>query len=182
MSAEIGRADRLCRVFCNVIEDLITAQALRESVGDGLSRAQFTGLQYVHLHPKCCIKDLARGLAISHPAAVKLVERLEAKGLLARSAHERDRRAVHLATTDLGAEQAHAAMAARARAIQKVLRKAGRQCTRDLFGCLEAFIRAALTDEKDVDGVCLHCGGHHDDDCPVCQAELELTGQLRDDS
>ncbi len=181
MPIDATHADRLCRVFCNVIDDVITARALHEAAGGELSRAQFAGLQYVALHPQCCIKDLARGLAISHPAAVKLVERLEGRGLLSRSSHERDRRVVQLTPTTAGSEQAHAIMVARTRAIEAVLEKAGADSSCALFHCMEVFIRTALTDQKDRDGVCLHCGKHHSDGCPVCQAELELTGNRRID-
>lgn len=181
MTDDAVHADRLCRIFCNVIEDLITARALQETIGDGLSPAQFKGLQYVHLHPGCCIKDLARGLSISHPAAVKLVERLEAKKLVRRSRHERDGRVVRLVVTARGRKQAAAAIEARNRSVAKVMGALGADRSGEMLRCIEAFIRAALSDEKDVDGACLHCGGKHDDDCPVCQAEFELTGYLRRD-
>lgn len=182
MTDDTVHADRLCRIFCNVVEDLITSRALRNTVGDDVSPAQFRGLQYVHLHPGCCIKDLARGLSISHPAAVKLVERLETKELVTRSPHEHDGRVVRLVVTALGRKQAGATINARNRSIAKIMRELGADRSGELLRCIEAFVRAALADEKDLDGACLHCGGKHDDACPVCQAELELTGHLRQDA
>jgi MarR family transcriptional regulator, negative regulator of the multidrug operon emrRAB len=182
MSADPIRADRLSRLFCNVVDEIITARALQQTVNGDVSRAQYAGLQFVYLHPECCIKDLANGLAVSHPAAVKLVERLEAKNLIARSPHLRDRRVVQLAPTPAGIEQAEAVMVARSAAIESVLERAGEGCQCDILGCLEAFVKAALSDEKDVSGVCLRCGGLHDDGCPVCETELELTGHLRSDA
>jgi MarR family transcriptional regulator, negative regulator of the multidrug operon emrRAB len=182
MSADRIRADRLSRLFCNVVEDIITARALQQTTDGEVSRAQYAGLQFVYLHPACCIKDLANGLAVSHPAAVKLVERLEAKGLIARSPHQRDRRVVQLAATRGGIRQVEAVMVARSENIESVLERAGDGCRCDILGCLEAFIKAALSDEKDVGGVCLRCGGMHDDGCPVCETEYELTGHLRSDA
>lgn len=181
MTDDMVHADRLCRIFCNVIDDLITSRALQHTMGDGVSPAQFRGLQYVHLHPGCCIKDLARGLSISHPAAVKLVERLEAKELVTRSPHEHDGRVVRLVVTASGRKQAGAAINARNRSIGRIMRALGNDRSDELLECIEAFIRIALADEKDLDGVCLHCGGKHDDDCPVCRAEFELTGHVRRD-
>lgn len=175
MKADVTRTDRLCRLFCSVIEGLISTRALRETVGDRLSPAQFEGLQFVYLHPQACIKDLAQGLSVSHPAAVKLVERLESKGLITRSAHKTDRRVVQLSTTRSGARQASAIIRARSAAIEKVLQAAGDGCSCDLLGCLEAFIKTAVSNERDLNGVCLHCGGSHDDDCPACQVERSLT-------
>jgi DNA-binding MarR family transcriptional regulator len=175
MKADVTRTDRLCRLFCSVIEGLISTRALRETVGDRLSPAQFEGLQFVYLHPQACIKDLAQGLSVSHPAAVKLVERLESKGLITRSAHKTDRRVVQLSTTRSGARQASAVIRARSAAIEKVLQVAEDGCSCDLLGCLEAFIKTAVSNERDLNGVCLHCGGSHDDDCPACQVERGLT-------
>ena len=181
-TVDATRADRLCRAFCNVIDEVITPRALTQAFGDALSRAQFDGLQYIHLHPQACIKDLAHGLAVSHPAAVKLVERLTAKGLIARSAHETDKRMVRLVVTEEGGRYAAEAMAARSAAIMEVLSGADAGCSCNLLNCLQAFIELSLSDEKSVDGVCLHCGGAHSDDCPVCQAEYAITGQMRTDS
>ena len=182
MGACITRADRVARLFCNVVEDIITARAI-ERCGDGnLSRAQFCGLQYVSLHPGCCIKDLASGLNVSHPAAVKLVERLEAKAFITRASHERDRRIVQLLVTSHGQELADDVMGARSEAVEQIISDAGQGCTCDIVGCLEAFVRVALANEKDMNGVCLRCGGGHDDECPVCATEHALTGQMRTDS
>jgi len=182
MNPDPTRADRVCRVFCNVVDGVVTTRALKQSCGDELSRAQFVGLQFILLHPSCCIKDLAQGLAVSHPAAVKLVERLTAKGLIVRSAHETDKRMVELAVTKSGQERARAVMALRSQAIMDILAATSPECACRFLDCLEGFIGVALADGKDVDGVCLHCGGYHADDCPVCQAELALTGHLRTDS
>ena len=181
MELDVTRADRVCRLFCGVIEQVITPRAMANISTDELSRSQFNGLQFIYLHPQCCIKDLANGLCVSHPAAVKLVERLESKNLVTRRACEVDRRVVQLLATEAGEEQARESIGARGQAIMQILQVT---CTRDscdIIGCLEAFVREALDSQKTLDGVCLHCGGSHDDDCPVCQAELELTGQLRRD-
>ncbi len=182
MKVDVTRIDRVCRLFCSVVSGIVTERALRETVGNDLSRAQFCGLQYVYLHPQCCIKDLANGLAVSHPAAVKLVERLEGKKLITRSPDEHDRRVVQLTATRTGARRAKSVIEARSEAMEAILAKSGGVCAEGLLDCLESFVRAALADEHDVNGVCLHCGGSHDDDCPVCQAEYDLTGELRTDA
>jgi DNA-binding MarR family transcriptional regulator len=174
MKPDVTRTDRLCRLFCTVLDRIISARALRETKGNSLSPAQFAGLQFIYLHPNACIKELAQGLSVSHPAAVKLVERLEAKGLIARSPHKTDRRMVQLSVTRSGARQASAVIRARSRAIEKLLAAAGEECSCNLMACLEAFIKAAVAEERDRNGVCLHCGTNHDPDCPACQVEEEL--------
>ena len=182
MSGYVTRADRVARLFCGVIQDIITSRAIHEAADGHLSEAQFCGLQFVYLHPHCCIKDLAAGLKVSHPAAVKLVERLEAKSLISRAAHERDRRIVQLTATEDGTRIAECIMEARGAAIERILVGAAGHCKCNILDVLESFVKAALDDEKDFDGVCLRCGGSHDDECPVCETELALTGQLRSDS
>lgn len=182
MIGEVTQANRLCLLFCNVIEEIIAGRVLKETVGNELSKAQFHGLQFVYLHPRCSIKDLARGLGVSHPAAVKLVERIEAKELIQRSPYEKDRRVVQLEVTARGEQVTQDAMHARNKAIDKILQRAGFNGDCDLTACLERFIMASLDDQKDTDGVCLRCGGNHLDDCPVCQAELAMTGHPRTDS
>lgn len=182
MGADLLRADRLSRLFCTVVDQIVTTRALRHTMNGDVSRAQFAGLQFVYLHPQCCIKDLAGGLGVSHPAAVKLVERLESKHLIARTPHQRDRRVVQLAVTQTGTDQVQAVMLARSQAIEAVLDRAGQDCSRHILDCLDAFVKAALSDQDDIKGVCLHCGGLHDDDCPVCAAEYELTGKMRSDA
>lgn len=177
--ADVTRADRLSRLFCCVLENIVTPRALARA-GNDLSASQFAGLQFIYLHPHSCIKDLARGLGVSHPAAVKLVERLEARKLIRRSARADDHRVVELSATSSGSRKARSIMKARAEHIGELVAASGVECSGDLLACLEAFIRAALKDERDVNGVCLRCGGSHDDECPVCKAELALTGHLRD--
>lgn len=174
MKPDVTRTDRLCRLFCSVLDHLISARALRDTAGESLSAAQFAGLQFIYLHPHACIKDLAHGLSVSHPAAVKLVERLEGKGLIVRSPHETDRRVVRLTVTSSGARQASAVIRARSQAIENVLSAAGEDCRCNLLACLEAFIKTAVAGERDLNGVCLHCGSSHDDNCPACQVEREL--------
>lgn len=182
MSGDATQADRLCRLFCNVIDEIITERALHAVMSGELSRAQYQGLQYIYLHPLCCIKDLAEGLDVSHPAAVKLVERIGAKGLIIRSSYERDRRIVQLQVSAEGEALAQQVISERNGAIETVLSRIGAPASCDLLRCMERFIMAALEGQKDMDGVCLHCGGTHVDTCPVCQAEYAVTGEYRRDS
>ena len=182
MSGYVTKADRVARLFCSVIDEIINSRAIT-AVADGqISEAQFIGLQYVYLHPDCCIKDLAGGLKVSHPAAVKLVERLEAKEFISRTAHARDRRIVQLSATDYGKQLTEQIMITRSHAIEDLLNQASANCSCDIIEVLETFVKVALEDSKDLDGVCLRCGCSHDDDCPVCETEYEITGELRTNS
>jgi len=86
-----------------------------------------------------------------------------------------------LVVTETGSAQALQAMNTRSQAIHRIIASSDETCRCNLLDCLDAFIRVALEDEKDVEGVCLRCGGRHADDCPVCQAEMALTGRPRTD-
>jgi len=182
MSGYVTKADRVARLFCSVIEEIITSRAIETVVDGQLSNAQFIGLQYIYLHPDCCIKDLAGGLKVSHPAAVKLVERLEAKDFITRAAHARDRRVVQLSATEYGRQLTEQIMISRSQTIEQLLNQASIDCNCNVIEILEAFVKAALDTDTDIDGVCLRCGCSHDDDCPVCETEYDIKGKLRTDS
>ena len=64
---------------------------------------------------------LRRALALSHPAVVRLADRLQARGLVERHRSDRDGRAVALRLTAAGRRAADAALAARADAIAAAL-------------------------------------------------------------
>ena len=74
---------------------MITEQALQGAPCNDLSRSQWEGALFIQRHADCSIRELAEGLDVSHPAAVKLVERLQRKGLIVRRESSADRRVVH---------------------------------------------------------------------------------------
>ena len=71
--------------------------------------------------PGMAIERLRRALEMSHPGAVRLVDRLVALGLVERRASEHDRRAVALHLTEAGDEKCAEILRARRERLQRTL-------------------------------------------------------------
>ncbi|MEN6304073.1 MAG: helix-turn-helix domain-containing protein, partial [Armatimonadia bacterium] len=76
--------NKLCDIFVNLIERVLTDRALAGAPCHDLSLSQWDAVLFIQRHDSCAIRELAEGLQVSHPAAVKLVERLVRKGLIER--------------------------------------------------------------------------------------------------
>jgi len=164
----LDHVDKMCQQFVNLIEKVLIAEALKGAAdGESLSRAQYDGLRYVHLHPDCCIKDLAHGLSVSHPAAVKLVERLAARDFIAREVRDEDRRVVRLRSTTGGAKIVNLVRTRRASAFEQIANAMESSQVEALARCIDDFIRSALRSGVVGRKVCLQCGVEHRDKCTV---------------
>ncbi len=162
---------KLADMFCKVVEVVLTEQALSGAPCHSLSRSQWEGLVFVERHPFCSIRDLAEGLGVSHPAAVKMVERLVRKGLLDRRESAQDRRVVELSLSQLGEQCVETVRAQRGQVLERVLSEMAAEETEQLLQGLQAFLRAALSDRHTAEMVCLHCGREHVEECLVYQAK-----------
>jgi len=170
-----SHADRLCRLFCNVVGEVVAGQAIREATDGAITKSQFAGLEFIYLHPSCCIKDLARGLGVSHPAAVKLVERLVARQFVRRRISATDRRVVQLRPTAMGARLVKLVQQRRAQLTEQVLDAMAEGTGQRLLEAMTNFVRSAIQLSKGQQpSICLHCGVAHDDECPVHEAEAWL--------
>jgi len=163
--------DKLCQQFVNLVEKALIGQALAKTANGELSRAQYEGLRFVHLHPGCCIKDLAKGLSVSHPAAVKLVERLGGKAYIAREVRDEDRRVVRLTSTPEGTGLIAEVGRRRDEAFATILGAMETAEVEKLAECVDSFIRNALQQGVAGGKMCLHCGVEHRDECPIAEAQ-----------
>ena len=84
---------------------IVTDSLYRANVGDpfGLRPVEYTVLTLIAENPGGSLAQLARALAVTAPNITTMVDRLEARGLIARSQSDRDRRAQVLHTTAKGA-------------------------------------------------------------------------------
>ena len=120
---------------------------------------------------------LRRALALSHPAVVRLADRLQARGLVERHRSERDGRAVALRLTAAGRRAADTALAARAEAIDAALQTLDAGQRRALAPMLERMLGAQTTDSTASLVICRMCDADvcgHPDRCPVTQAAIAL--------
>lgn len=124
-------AHRMCYAYVVVPERVhqllgVTALAamdrLRAAVTDESAVGEAGAGALVHLQawPGSSVNDLADVVGRSQPAAVRLVDRLEARGFVRRQ-EGADRRTVALVLTDAGSRAADAVLAARAAALAPLL-------------------------------------------------------------
>jgi MarR family transcriptional regulator, negative regulator of the multidrug operon emrRAB len=172
------RASNLLGALALTLTDRTDA-AVRDQVGmSGSDAAALVTLRnYAEGRP---LEALRRALALSHPAVVRVADRLQARGLVERRRGEHDGRAVALRLTPAGRRAAEAARAARAGAIAKSLRALDAEQLRTLAPLLERMLDAETTDVTASYVICRLCDPDvcgHPDRCPVTQAAIALDDQ-----
>lgn len=134
---------------------------------DDLTSSQLLALRYILLHPDCPLSALAEGLGISNPAATKVMDRLERKGLVIR-VQGTDRRQVKAVLTPHGTDAAQANLRLQLEAYANLFGCMSEAHRRALQQGLEAVVAAAVTHWPDWEQLCLRCGtGCSKDDCPL---------------
>ncbi|WP_207480936.1 MarR family winged helix-turn-helix transcriptional regulator [Arenibaculum pallidiluteum] len=166
------RIENIAGALSLAIADELLRAAESRAPEAGSAAAALTLLGHV---PGLPIERLRRALGLSHPGAVRLVDRLQADGLVARQPSERDRRAVALVLTPEGEKACAAILAARQGTLARALAALSPE-ERAVFGRLaEKMLRAALQSEEHAYTVCRLCDPGACTDCPV-DAELEARG------
>jgi MarR family transcriptional regulator, negative regulator of the multidrug operon emrRAB len=123
------------------------------------------------------IDELRRVLGLSHSGGVRIVNRLAARGLVAREPDPEDRRTVRLHLTAEGRRSARRVIAARQEALGELLGPLGRRETAELERLLERLLAAVTHDREAANRICRLCEPDvcgHPDRCPVTQAALAL--------
>jgi DNA-binding MarR family transcriptional regulator len=132
-------------------------------------------LNVIGFYEGCSNGALSRALGLSHTATVRLVDKLEAAGLVLSEPGD-DKRAVALRLTDLGRERARIAVHERCLLLGDaidVLTAAQRQ---HLDGILETLLRSMVLAAQDADHICRLCDGEEcpSEHCPVHQQAIAL--------
>jgi DNA-binding MarR family transcriptional regulator len=119
-------------------------------------------------HP---IETLAAGLRLSHSRTVRVVDKLEAKGLATRARDPADGRIVLVHLTPAGHRAGVRVLEARAAALEDAIDP--RDC-RALAALAERALARATTSRRAAGAICRLCDaracGHHEGRCPVTQA------------
>lgn len=147
-----------------------------EADGVGLTPSQLMGLSYLYRHGESSVGEIAQGLAITHPAAVRMIGRLKKKGLVHRTVSEADRRVSLIGLTKSGQELAVGVITKRTETLSRALARVKPEDFENVMRGLEALLAAILMDKEDVESVCLKCGDDHIGCCIVNRTQLELTG------
>lgn len=170
---------RTLKLFCATVTEAVLAPTAQELAKYELTATQYVALRYLRLHERPTGGELAEGLRISHAAATKLVDRLEARGLVRRGADPGDRRVLSLELTPQGKRIAGEAAEVELGRVEAVLARMSTHQVEGLQKAMEAFIGAALSTAEQVDAVCLRCGHEHIEECPGNELYIELTGHSK---
>jgi DNA-binding MarR family transcriptional regulator len=155
---------RYLKLFCRKVDIAVLKPAERAAAKWGLPEAQLAALRFVHRNQGCLLGDVATALGISPPAATRLIDRLEEKGLVDRGLKEGDRRAFSLTVSPEGERAAASIDAIEGRAVEELLGSLTKEERRLVWRAMELVIAA---DEMAPEGLCLHCGDAHDPTCIV---------------
>jgi len=168
--------EKISNLFGRIVVNSLQAQVPEEISDLGLTFQQLHALIYAGQHEACSVGDIAAGLAVTHPAAVKLLDRLQRKGLVRKSEDLQDRRVSCVGLTRLGLRIVGAVQERRTETIRRALGKMTTEEQSGLVKGLEELLAASLETENLVESTCLRCGVGHDTTCVVNRAHLALTG------
>ena len=124
----------------------------------------------------CSNAELSQALRLSHPATVRLVDKLEAAGLV-ESRVGADRRAVALHLTEAGRRRVRALLDERASALDAIVDVLPAEQRRQLDLIAETLLRALTETPLEGAHICRLCDEHAcpDGRCPVHRRALELS-------
>lgn len=158
-------AEKLTGLFSDIVYRTMTADLLRVLDERDITHSQLLALTFVAEGRQRSIGSIAAGLGISHPAAVKLIEKLARKGLVIREPGVVDHRRTEVSVTGEGRELVNFLRRERVRRLQEVLDRLGTEERQALIEGLQAFVTAALRDERCLDALCASCQALLPTDC-----------------
>ena len=128
----------------------------RATAGDELPASEPAALVTLAHYPGQSVDDLARTLGLTHSGAVRLVDRLEASGLVRRGPTDRGR-TLAIRLTAKGSRAANTVLGRRQEALEELLRT----LDADRLGLLEAvseqLLGALTTDRRSAHHICRLC-------------------------
>jgi DNA-binding MarR family transcriptional regulator len=148
---------------------LAIAGATEESTGPR-SQAANAALAILRQWPPRSIGNLSKVLQRSHSASVRLVEELQAEGLVTKHAGL-DRRSIVVKLTGAGRREAEAILAQRAKVLDGVVSTLAPADQRDLARILEKILTSLTPDRETCDHICRLC---HIAACPQDRCPVEL--------
>jgi len=167
--------EHLLALLTDVLHEMITDRPLRE-VGGEITPSLAQGLQFVYQHGACSMRDVARGLSTTLPAASQLVDRLVKKEWVTRSDNKEDRRLSEIRLTDTGRRLAEAIRSKRVEGMSRILDRMDAGNRRALVESLESFIAAGIESADSALETCSHCGTDHTPECVLNELYRAATG------
>lgn len=150
-------AEKLTGLFSEIVFKTMTVQLLRDLEEMEISLSQLQALNWIAERRCSTVGDIAGGLSVTHPAAVKLINRLEEKRWVDRTVSPSDHRQSMISATPAGRELVNAVRSERMQRLQQVLDRMAPADREALIRGLESFVTAALQSEGALDGICWSC-------------------------
>jgi len=150
-------AEKLTGLFSDIIVKSMNVQLLRDLEEMGITLSQLQALTLIAERRGHSVGELAERLGVTHPAAVKLANRLHEKGLIERAVPASDHRQSLLSVTCAGRELVNRIRWERAQRLSRILDRMDAEARLAMMRGLESFVTAALQDEGALDGICWSC-------------------------
>ena len=131
-----------------------------------------TGITLIGHEPGISIVELSKGLALSHPGTVRLVDRMVAGGFVIRSRSQEDGRTVALTLTPAGEAQEQAVLSSRCLSLEHALSHLSEVEVTMLSQISEKLLHSMVTDDDSALRICRLCDSDACIGCPV-EAKLE---------
>lgn len=137
--------------------------------------SSMAALNVMSFYEGCSNNALAQALGLSHTATVRLVDKLEASGLVA-SETGVDRRSVALKLTPSGRARAQELVSERCRHLCGMLDKLPEEDQRRLSRISETLLKSLVAAASDADHICRLCDETScpADQCPVHNRAIEI--------
>ena len=155
------------------LSDAIHAVARKDSREGGPAGAALCAIAH---EPGLSIERLRNALGLSHPGAVRLIDRLAADAMIERRP-ARDRRAVALHLTATGVRRVRKIMLDRRRALAAALAALSPRERRTLAPLLEKMLHVLPQSDAHALAICRFCEGDACNPCPVGEGLEEMAGQ-----
>lgn len=146
-------------------------QAAERSLGQGASAP--AALITIGAYPARSIEQLRRPLGLSQPGALRLVERLEDAGWVARRAA--NGRGVALTLTASGEKVVADLLRARDSSLEQLLASLSASQLRDMAAAAEVVLAARTEDRHDLERLCRLCDRDRCPDCPVAAVAPDVS-------
>ena len=169
-----SRTDNIFGAVALAASDMIRSAAAVDVPRGGATAAALSLIGHV---AGLSIDQLARGLGLSHPGAVRLVDGLASEGLVSRKSSTVDRRSVELRLTAAGMRKRRALLSARRAALADFIAPLDATERAQLDGIAAKLLRAHVTSIPDALATCRFCDERACTDCPVNEA-LEASGSF----
>jgi MarR family transcriptional regulator, negative regulator of the multidrug operon emrRAB len=165
--------------------------ALAGAIGDRLQQRQkahpnetdssLVALNLLSGFEGCSNVELSQAMKLSHPATVRLLDKLEAAGWVERGPGE-DRRSVSLSLTTAGRKRVRQIARERGIALAKIVDRLSEQQRRNLDDIAQTLLRSMTTSELEAAYICRLCddGACPPETCPVHQAAIEIASETAD--